>query len=68
MPVTTADRDAVALTVALQLLLTYVPLMNDLSHTAQLGWQPWPVVFMLSAAAYVVVRPEKWRQRHGKGS
>jgi cation-transporting P-type ATPase F len=58
----------VGLTVVLQLLLTYVPFMNDLFHTAPLGWQPWLVVFMLSAAAYVVVELEKWRQRHGKGS
>jgi len=58
----------IALTVGLQLLLTYVPFMNDLFHTAPLGWQPWLVVFMLSAAAYVVVELEKWRQRHGKGS
>ncbi|WP_330276340.1 HAD-IC family P-type ATPase [Lentzea sp. NBC_00516] len=58
----------VGVTVALQLLLTYVPFMNDLFHTEPLGWQPWLVVFMLSAAAYVVVELEKWRQRHGKGS
>jgi cation-transporting ATPase F len=58
----------VGLTVGLQLLLTYVPFMNDLFHTEPLGWQPWLVVFMLSAAAYVVVELEKWRQRHGKGS
>ncbi|MET9232270.1 HAD-IC family P-type ATPase [Lentzea sp. NPDC003310] len=53
----------VALTVALQLLLTYVPFMNQLFHTAPLGWQPWLVVFMLSVAAYLVVELEKWRQR-----
>ena len=58
----------VALTVGLQLLLTYVPFMNSLFHTAPLGWQPWLAVFMLSAAAYVVVELEKWRQRYGKGS
>ncbi|MCX2949140.1 cation-translocating P-type ATPase [Lentzea sp. NEAU-D7] len=58
----------IALTVGLQLLLTYVPFMNDLFHTAPLGWQPWLVVFMLSTAAYVVVELEKWRQRHGRGS
>ncbi|MET9634054.1 HAD-IC family P-type ATPase [Lentzea sp. NPDC006480] len=58
----------VALTVGLQLLLTYGPFMNTLFHTAPLGWQPWLVVFMLSAAAYVAVELEKWRQRHGKGS
>lgn len=57
----------VALTVGLQLLLTYVPFMNALFHTAPLGWQPWLVVFILSAAAYVVVELEKWRQRTWAG-
>lgn len=57
----------VALTAGLQLLLTYVPFMNSLFHTAPLGWQPWLVVFILSAAAYVVVELEKWRQRTWAG-
>lgn len=57
----------VALTGGLQLLLTYVPFMNALFHTAPLGWQPWLVVFILSAAAYVVVELEKWRQRTWAG-
>ncbi|MEV6235608.1 HAD-IC family P-type ATPase [Lentzea sp. NPDC051838] len=57
----------VALTAGLQLLLTYVPFMNSLFHTAPLGWQPWLVVLILSAAAYVVVELEKWRQRTWAG-
>jgi cation-transporting P-type ATPase F len=57
----------VALTVGLQLLLTYAPFMNSLFHTAPLEWQPWLVVLMLSAAAYVVVELEKWRQRQRGG-
>ncbi|SER00969.1 cation-transporting ATPase F [Lentzea xinjiangensis] len=56
----------IATTAGLQALLTYVPFMNDLFHTAPLGWQPWLVVIALSAAAYVVVELEKWRQRRGK--
>jgi cation-transporting ATPase F len=58
----------VALTVGLQLLLTYAPFMNSLFHTAPLGWRPWLVVLALSAAAYVLVELEKWRQRHVKGA
>ncbi|WP_245848436.1 cation-translocating P-type ATPase [Lentzea kentuckyensis] len=57
----------VALTVGLQLLLTYVPFMNSLFHAAPLGWQPWLVVIILSVAAYVVVELEKWRQRTWAG-
>jgi cation-transporting ATPase F len=53
----------VALTVGLQLLLTYVPFMNTLFHTAPLGWEPWLIVFALSAASYVVVELDKWRHR-----
>jgi cation-transporting ATPase F len=38
--------------------------MNSLFHTAPLGWRPWLVVLAMSAAAYVLVELEKWRQRH----
>ncbi|MGW6442674.1 HAD-IC family P-type ATPase [Lentzea sp. NPDC055074] len=58
----------VALTVGLQLLLTYAPFMNTLFHTAPLGWQAWGAVVALSAASYVLVELEKWRQRRGKGA
>ncbi|GGU50500.1 HAD-IC family P-type ATPase [Lentzea flava] len=58
----------VALTIGLQLLLTYVPFMNSLFHTAPLGWQPWLVVFGLSAVSYVLVELDKWRHRLLRGS
>jgi cation-transporting ATPase F len=57
----------VAVTVALQLALTYLPFMNTLFHTAPLRWEPWLAVVLLSAGAYVVVELEKWRQRHAWG-
>ncbi|MFC3890788.1 HAD-IC family P-type ATPase [Lentzea rhizosphaerae] len=57
----------VALTVGLQLLLTYAPFMNSLFHTAPLGWQPWLVVFVLSAVSYVLVELDKWRRRRWTG-
>ncbi|SER71453.1 HAD-IC family P-type ATPase [Lentzea albida] len=57
----------VALTIGLQLLLTYLPFMNELFHTAPLGWQPWLVVFMMSVMAYVVVELDKWRRRRWRG-
>ncbi|USX54466.1 HAD-IC family P-type ATPase [Lentzea sp. HUAS12] len=57
----------VALTIGLQLLLTYLPFMNELFHTAPLGWQPWLVVFMMSVMAYAVVELDKWRRRRWRG-
>lgn len=57
----------VALTIGLQLLLTYLPFMNGLFHTAPLGWQPWLMVFMMSVMAYVVVELDKWRRRRWRG-
>ncbi|GLY49860.1 HAD-IC family P-type ATPase [Lentzea sp. NBRC 102530] len=58
----------VALTVGLQLLLTYAPVMNSLFHTAPLGWRPWLVVVVLSAASYVLVELDKWRHRRMRGN
>lgn len=53
----------VALTVGLQLLLTYVPFMNSLFHTAPLGWAPWLTVLVLGVVVYVLVELDKWRRR-----
>ncbi|HEX7304977.1 HAD-IC family P-type ATPase, partial [Lentzea sp.] len=58
----------VALTAVLQLVLTYVPVMNALFHTAPLGWQPWLVVAALSGASYVLVELDKWRHRRMRGA
>ncbi|MGW4213621.1 HAD-IC family P-type ATPase [Lentzea sp. NPDC004789] len=57
----------VALTVGLQLLLTYAPFMNSLFHTAPLAWRPWLVVLVLSAVSYVLVELDKWRRRRWTG-
>ncbi|MBB4966072.1 HAD-IC family P-type ATPase [Saccharothrix violaceirubra] len=45
----------IALTVVLQLLLTYAPFMNALFHTAPIGLSSWAVVVGLAALAYSVV-------------
>ncbi|MFS8102605.1 HAD-IC family P-type ATPase [Lentzea alba] len=58
----------VALTIGLQMLLTYVPFMNSLFHTAPLGWEPWLVVVALSAVSYVLVELEKWWHRRRRGA
>jgi len=54
----------------LQLLLTYVPLMNQLFHTAPIGWAAWGRILAVGLIAYAVVGVEKWirqtlRQRRG---
>ena len=53
----------IALTAALQLLITYLPAMNSLFHTSPLGWRDWGFVLVISVVAYVVVELDKWRER-----
>jgi len=44
---------------ALQLLLTYAPPMNQLFHTAPLRWEMWPVLAAFGLAVYLIVELEK---------
>jgi cation-transporting P-type ATPase F len=53
----------VATMVALQLVFTYVPLMNYLFHAAPIGWDAWWRILLTGVAAYVVVAIEKWLRR-----
>ncbi|KOX14557.1 carbonate dehydratase [Saccharothrix sp. NRRL B-16348] len=53
----------IAVTVALQLLFTYLPAMNTLFDTAPIGWRDWAVVVALAVVAYAVVEVEKWLRR-----
>ncbi|MGZ3147260.1 HAD-IC family P-type ATPase [Lentzea chajnantorensis] len=53
----------IALTIGLQLLLTYLPAMNTLFHTAPMPWHTWTSVLVLSALTYVLVELDKWRRR-----
>ncbi|MBB5801166.1 cation-transporting ATPase F [Saccharothrix ecbatanensis] len=53
----------IAVTVALQLLFTYLPVMNTLFHTAPIGWRDWAAVVALAVVAYGVVEVEKWWRR-----
>ena len=46
--------------VGLQLLLTYVPVMNRLFHTAPLDGVAWVPILATGLAAYAVVGIEKW--------
>jgi len=65
--------------VGLQLLLTYVPLMNRLFHTAPLDGAAWVPILATAMVAYLLVGFEKWirrrltakhsvARRHGEGA
>jgi magnesium-transporting ATPase (P-type) len=65
--------------VGLQLLLTYVPVMNRLFHTAPLDGLAWALILAIGMAVYAVVGMEKWirrrltatrsvDRRHGEGA
>ena len=49
--------------VGLQLLLTYVPLMNRLFHTAPLDGAAWVPILATAMVAYLLVGFEKWIRR-----
>jgi potassium/sodium efflux P-type ATPase len=47
-----------------QLLLTYVPVMNWLFHTAPIGWTDWLHILLVGLVIYLVIGAEKrWRLR-----
>jgi len=47
-----------------QLLLTYLPLMNWLFHTAPIGWTDWFHIVLVGLVIYLVIGAEKlWRLR-----
>lgn len=49
---------------AVQLLFTYIPLMNKLFHTAPIGWIDWGLIVAVGLAIYLVIEGEKaWRRR-----
>ncbi|WNV87443.1 HAD-IC family P-type ATPase [Umezawaea sp. Da 62-37] len=50
-------------TVVLQLLLTYLPVMNTLFHTAPIGWSAWGFVAVLALITFVLVELAKWVSR-----
>jgi cation-transporting P-type ATPase F len=53
----------VAAMVALQLLLTYQPMMNRLFHTVPIDGVAWGLVVGAAVAVYLVVGAEKWLRR-----
>jgi len=63
----------VAVMTALQLLLTYVPAMNRLFHTAPIDGPAWGLVLAAAVTVYVVVEVEtwlrlQWNRRTGPGA
>jgi Ca2+-transporting ATPase len=59
----------VGLMIALQMMITYVPLANKLFHTAPLGIESWWRILAVSMIAYIIVGIEKWicSRRHNAG-
>jgi magnesium-transporting ATPase (P-type) len=51
------------LMVVIQLLFTYVPLMNDLFKSAPLPFTLWLDVLAVGLAAYIIIEGEKWLRR-----
>ncbi len=56
---------AVALTVALQLALVYVPALNPIFNTQPLAWEELAVSTLLPALVFLGVEIEKWMVRRG---
>jgi Ca2+-transporting ATPase len=50
----------VGIMIALQLIITYVPLANKLFHTAPISMDSWWRILAVSLCAYIVVGCEKW--------
>ncbi len=46
-----------------QLLITYVPLLNKLFHTAPIGLAEWSRILAVALLAYFAVEGEKWLRR-----
>ena len=64
----TGNRVAVGVSgilVVLQLAFTYLPVMQQVFHTAPLGWASWAVILCLGVAKFLAVEVEKafWRSR-----
>jgi cation-transporting ATPase F len=46
--------------IVLQLLFTYVPIMNRLFHSAPIGWEAWLRILGTGLATYLIIEAEKW--------
>jgi hypothetical protein len=45
--------------IGLQLLFTYTPVMNQLFHSAPIGWDAWWRILCVATFAYFIVGVEK---------
>ncbi len=50
--------------VAVQLLFTYLPVMNTLFHTAPIGWMDWGRIVVVGLVIFVMIEGEKAWRRH----
>ncbi len=56
----------VTVMVGLQLILTYVPSMNRLFHTAPIDGTAWALILAMALAVYLAVGAEKWVREQWK--
>jgi magnesium-transporting ATPase (P-type) len=49
--------------IVLQLLMTYAPPMQQMFHTAPLGWESWWPILVLAGSMFLAVEAEKWVRR-----
>jgi len=52
--------------IILQLLFTYLPVMNVMFHTVPIGPEAWGIIVGLGLVTYLVVEFEKWIRRRTK--
>jgi cation-transporting P-type ATPase F len=50
--------------ITLQLLLTYLPIMNGLFHTAPMDAVVWVPIVLIADLVYAIAGTEKWMWRH----
>ncbi len=57
----------IATMIALQLLYTYVPMMNTWLASAPIGIEAWIRIFLVGVVSYLIVEFEKWIRRRRLG-
>ena len=56
---------ALVLTLALQMAVLYLPVLNEVFDTQPLAWDELMVCLLLSSAVFIGVEFEKWLVRRG---
>ena len=59
-PRATLSTDKLTAIIAIQLLFTYIPFMNELFHSAPISVESWLRIAFVAIVAFVAVELEKW--------